>query len=96
MKVNKKIIVLLPILFISLLLLVYVYAAKKISPPAIFIPDSKVTPLPTEIVPSPTSEPTRGILEIENDLSSILQDIQKVKKEDKRLIPPDFIFKLGF
>ena len=89
--------ILLPIVFLLMLLYIYAVSVGKIKPVSISIPVPKALPTPTPLsLPTPTLAPAQNLLEIESDLSNIDQDIQKVKKEDKRFIPPSFIFELGF
>lgn len=83
----------MPFLFIICLLIVFGVFKNKTKPLTDSLPFPKSPPskIPT-LVPSPTPTIIQNIYEIDNDLKNIYQDLQKIKNEELRLIPPVFIF----
>jgi len=80
--------------FLLGMILIFSFVKRRSSEVAIFLPLPKSEPSRLAL-PSPTSTIAPEILQIENDLSLIENDIGKLKKEDRRLVPPSFVFDLN-
>jgi len=94
MNKNKIVIIVLIIFLSSLGATVYFYSTK-LNPPAIVLP-----PLPTPTLgptntpqPTPTLEPhVQTRIEIEKEIISIKNDLEKIKTLDSDLYPPNLLF----
>lgn len=93
---KKLLMLLLAILF--LLALVYVFirfsGSNQFSENKIQVEEISPTPFSEISLTSPTPTIPPELQEIESDLKSIGKDLQKMKSEDNRLLPPEFIFDL--
>lgn len=92
---NKHLLILLPIAFVIGILLILVIYRFSSSSTSISLPVTGLNLIPTEIqlLPTPTIPP--DLINLGNNLDSIEKDINSVKKEDRRLIPPEYILDLG-
>lgn len=89
---KKSFLIFLPLFFIFLLGLIFLWAKNENKPVSDSLPLPTVTP--TVYFPSPTPVPDSELIQIENDLKMIDDDLKKIK-DDTRLDPPEFIFNLG-
>lgn len=94
MKQKNIFIFLLPAIFLSIMLLSFVYFRRSSKPVSDIIPFQKIQPTPTEIfVPTPT--PLDILTQIEGELNLIEKDIEKTNRDTRLVPPPSFIFELG-
>lgn len=93
--IKRLLMIFLVFAFIAGVVAILFLFGKKATETSVSLPFLKGTPTP-EVAPSgPTPVNTSQLLEIDSDLTMIETDLSKMKKEDKRLIPPTFIFVLG-
>lgn len=92
---KKKIIFVLPLILIVSLVIIYFISRNKTLPTSISLPNPKVVPSPTLTLPIPSPTPALDLTNIEGDLKNIQKDLNVVKNEDRRLIPPSFLLDLG-
>lgn len=75
------------------LALVFAFTVTRKKNPEVSTSEPMPTILPTiPLSPMPTIPPE--VPQIESDLLQIEKDIEKIKKEDRRLFPPSFLFDL--
>ena len=89
----------LPVVFVIAILILLVYFLKEKSPAFVSIPEKKENIAEEAVSPSlvPTiADPYKQKgLELVEDLNKIQTDIEKSKKEDTRLVPPEMYFESG-
>ena len=91
--IKKLLMIFLFLAFICGILLLLFFGKGYLSAPSISLPVPAFQPSPI-IEASPSAVPNVQIIDVENDLRLIENDLQKIK-EDARLNPPKFLFKLG-
>ncbi len=92
---KKLLMVVLFLAFISGFILLFLFLNKRVPGVSVTLPLPKTTPVPTALPLLPTPTVIPQFSELEKDFLLIEQDIEKLKKEDIRLEPPNFIFDLG-
>lgn len=91
---KKFLMIFLAVAFILGVITLVLFSKKKDLMTSISLPLLRSTPTPLA-TPSATITNTPQLSELENDLLAIEKDLEKMKKEDTRLVPPTFIFDLG-
>lgn len=92
--VKKFLMIFLAVAFILGVITLVLFSKKKDFATSISLPLLRSTPTPLATT-SATITNTPQLSELENDLLAIEKDLEKMKKEDNRLVPPTFIFDLG-
>lgn len=92
--VKKFLMIFLAVAFILGVITLVLFSKKKDLMTSISLPLLRSTPTPLAI-PSVAVANIPQLSELENDLLAIEKDLEKMKKEDTRLAPPNFIFDLG-
>lgn len=93
--VKKILMIFLPVVFILGVLALVFFFQKKLPETSVSLPFVNDTPTPTVVASGSAAAVSSRLSELNDDLSAIEQDLEKMRKEDTRLIPPSFIFNLG-
>ena len=93
--IKKFLMIFLTVAFISGVVILILFFQKRLPETSINLPFPKSSPTPTIVLSGPALTIAPQLPGLNDDLTAIEQDLEKMRKEDTRLIPPSFIFNLG-
>jgi len=93
--IKKFLMIFLPLVFIFGVLALVLFFQKKLPETSVSLPFMNDTPTPTMVASGSAAAVFSQLPGLNDDLTAIEQDLEKMRKEDTRLIPPSFIFNLG-
>jgi len=85
----------LTVAFISGVVILILFFQKRLPETSINLPFLNDTPTPAMVASGSAAAVFSQLPGLNDDLTAIEQDLEKMRKEDTRLIPPSFIFNLG-
>lgn len=93
--VKKILMIFLPLVFIVGVLALVLFFQKKLPETSVSLPFINDTPTPMMVASGSAAAVSSRLPGLNDDLTAIEQDLEKMRKEDSRLVPPSFIFNLG-